>query len=103
MKILYGNRSKAVRRCQALPDIMVSSPEREVRQAGRKKDGAAVLREKSMAVALRALERLDEMLLNPDTSNAEALKAAALIFDQLDAIAPEQSGNGDYEICIKEE
>ena len=62
-----------------------------------------MLREKSMAVALRALERLDEMLLNPDTSNAEALKAAALIFDQLDAIAPEQSGNGDYEICIKEE
>ena len=89
--------------CQGAPAIMVSSPEREVRQAGRKKDDAAALRKKSMSVALRALERLDDMLLNPDTSNAEALKAAALIFERLDAMPPEQSGNGDYEICIKEE
>ena len=68
-----------------------------------KKDGAAVLRERSLQAALLAVERLSSLLSDPESSNGDALKAATLIFEK---IYPLQSGggaNGDYEICVKED
>lgn len=54
--------------------------------------------------ALRAVEKLLDVLDNPESSNADVLKAATLIFDR---IYPGQAGGdagaGDYEICVKEE
>lgn len=71
--------------------------------AARKKNEAQLLREKTASVALRALERLDALLNDPDTSNAEVIKAAALVFDRIDSSHAEGGTPGDYEICIKED
>ena len=61
--------------------------------------------EKTQEAALLSLQRLIGLLQDPDTSNADVLKASALIFER---IYPLQSGSaapqgGDYEICVKED
>lgn len=79
-------------------------PKMEVMLTVRKKDQAMLLKERSIQAALLAVERLSSLLSDPDSSNADALKAATLIFDK---IIPIQTGDGggagDYEITIKEE
>lgn len=50
-----------------------------------------------------AVERLSSLVSDPDTSNADALKAATLI---LERVHPVQAGGGtlgDFDICVKEE
>lgn len=63
-----------------------------------------ILRQRSLQAALLAVERLSNLLSDPDSSNADALKAASLIFEK---IIPLQAGSGggagDYEICVKED
>lgn len=71
--------------------------------AARKKKEEQLLREKTASVALRALERLEALLQDPDTANAEVIKAATLIFDRIYSSCAEGGTAGDYEICIKEE
>jgi len=71
--------------------------------AAKKKDAGRLLREQTVSVALRALERLDALLNDPDTSNAEVIKAATLIFERIYSPHAEGGAAGDYEICIKEE
>jgi len=71
--------------------------------AAKKKDAGRLLREQTVSVALRALERLDALLNDPDTSNAEVIKAAALVFDRIDSSHAEGGTPGDYEICFKED
>ena len=61
--------------------------------------------EKTQEAALLSLQRLIGLLQDPDTPNADVLKASALIFER---IHPLQSGGaapqgGDYEICVKED
>ena len=50
------------------------------------------------------MERLEELLRDPEASRGDILKAAALIFEK---IHPQTAGGGaaagDFEICIKEE
>lgn len=82
---------------------MISSQSREVRGAGRKRNDAQALREKSLQAALLAVERLSSLLSDPDATNADALKAATLIFER---VYPAQAGGGptgDFDICVKEE
>ena len=105
MKIRSKTGEKTASAGQPAPTIMVSSPnrEREVKGAGRKRNDAAALREKSLQAALLAVERLSALLSDPEASNADALKAATLIFER---VYPAQAGGGatgDYDICVKEE
>ena len=53
--------------------------------------------------AVRALERLIELLQNPDTPNGDVLKASQLIFERIypGQAAPPQGG--DFDIIVKEE
>lgn len=79
-----------------------------LRQGGeaipRKKDAGERLRQQGTEAAALAAERLVELLQNPDTSPADVLKAATLIFDRVyPAVAGSQEAGGDYEICVKEE
>lgn len=68
----------------------------------RKKPPGQALQEKAAAAAILAVERLKKLLRDPDASNADALKAATLIFER---VYPTLPGNaaGDFEISIKEE
>ena len=61
------------------------------------------LRETSREAALRAAERLRDLLENPDTAPGDVLKAAALIFERVYPAAAGSEGGGDFEICVKEE
>ena len=69
-----------------------------------RKRTAPTVGEKTQEAALLSLERLIELLQNPDTPNADVLKASALIFER---IFPLQTAgtpaDGDYEICVKED
>lgn len=69
-----------------------------------RKTDAERLREKTGKAALLAVERLEELLRDPEASRGDILKAAALIFEK---IHPQTAGGGaaagDFEICIKEE
>ncbi|NLD82573.1 MAG: hypothetical protein GX637_00255 [Clostridiales bacterium] len=69
-----------------------------------KRDPTKRLRESSREAAEEAVRRLKELLDDPDTSHADVLKAAALIFDRVyPAAAAEKEAGGDYEICVKGE
>ncbi|MBR1585053.1 MAG: hypothetical protein IJ662_05895 [Clostridia bacterium] len=62
------------------------------------------MRETTHLTALKAVERLKELLENPDTSHADVLKAATLIFERIYPAANGGAANGgDFEICVKEE
>ena len=61
------------------------------------------LRETGREAALRAAERLRDLLENPDTSPGDVLKAAALIFERIYPAAAGGESGGDFEICVKEE
>ena len=52
--------------------------------------------------AVLALNRLKELLLDPDTSNADVLKASQLIFDRAYAGEARDAPGGDYDIIVKE-
>ncbi len=77
---------------------------KEGRTAAGKKDPEKLLRASGLAAALKAVERLTALLDDPETSHADVVKAATLIFDR---VYPAASGagdpGGDYEICVKEE
>lgn len=60
------------------------------------------LREKTLQAAIRAVERLQRMLRDENTSNADAIKAAALVLERVPSEETEGSGAGDYEIVLKE-
>ena len=59
--------------------------------------------EKTQEAALLSLQRLIDLLRDPDTPNADVLKASTLIFER---IYPLQSGGaaaqGDFEIVVDE-
>lgn len=61
------------------------------------------LRAKTLQAAIRAVDRLQRLLRDENTSNADAIKAAALILDRV----PQEKGSdapaGDFEIVLKEE
>ena len=74
-----------------------------MRKATRKKQ-APTVGEKTQEAALLSLQRLIGLLQDPDTPNADVLKASALIFER---IYPLQGGapasQGDFDIVVKEE
>lgn len=72
--------------------------------SGRKPDAGKRLQEASRDAALLAVERLRDLLADPDASAADVLKAATLIFDKIyPAAAGGGPTGGDFEICVKEE
>ena len=68
-----------------------------------RKKPAPTVGEKTQEAALLSLERLIGLLTNPDTPNADVLKASALIFER---IYPQQSSGGvtqgDFDIVVGE-
>ena len=66
--------------------------------------GPEAIRQRAQSAALLAVRRLEKVLRDPETSGADVIKAATLIFDRLytggDASA---TAAGDYEITIREE
>ncbi|MBR4359133.1 MAG: hypothetical protein IKP32_00740 [Clostridia bacterium] len=72
--------------------------------AGKKRPTPAqVVREKTQEAAIQALQRLSDLLLNPDTGNGDVLKAAALILERVYPLQAEAPAGGDFDICVKEE
>lgn len=61
------------------------------------------MQEKSLQAALLAVERLIALLSDPDSSNADALKAATLIFEKIHPLPSGSAAAGDFEICVKED
>ena len=59
-------------------------------------------RETAGCAAEKAVERLIALLMDPDTSHGDVLKAAALIFER---VLPAAAGgdSSDFEIVVKEE
>ena len=57
----------------------------------------------SVGGAIMAVERLKKLLRDPDASNADALKAATLIFERVYPTPQTGAAAGDFDICIKEE
>lgn len=53
--------------------------------------------------AVRALERVIGLLGDPDTPNADVLKASQLIFERVYTGAAQQPPGGDFDIIVKEE
>lgn len=79
-------------------------PKMEVMPTAKKKDAAAALRQRSLEAALLAVERLSGLLSDPDCSNGDALKAAAMIFEKIIPLSVGGGGGaGDYEILVKED
>lgn len=85
----------------AASDLYWACP-KEVIGATKQTDPGKRLQETARKTAQRAVERLLDLLNDPDASHTDVLKAAALIFER---IYPAAAGGdaGDYEICIKEE
>ena len=77
-------------------------PEGEVMHSAMRKQARERLREKTLQAAIRAVERLQRMLRDENTSNADAIKAAALVLERVPSEGTEGSGAGDYEIVLKE-
>lgn len=71
--------------------------------ASEKKPPGQALQEKAASAAILAVERLKRLLRDPDASNADALKAATLIFERVCPTPPAGGTAGDFDICIKEE
>ncbi len=75
-----------------------------MRASANASDPGKRLRETSRQAAQKAVERLKRLLSDPETSNADVLKAATLIFERVyTAQAEDKAGGSDYEICVKEE
>ncbi|MBQ9263730.1 MAG: hypothetical protein IJ189_05905 [Clostridia bacterium] len=68
-------------------------------------DPGKQLRFTTEQTAQRAVERLLELLNDPDTSHTDVLKAATLIFERIypAALGGEKAAGGDFEICVKED
>lgn len=77
---------------------------KEVIPAGKATHPQPSVREKTQEAAILALERIIQLLRDPDASHADVLKTAQLIFDR---IYPAQTdgleNGGDFDICVKEE
>ena len=70
--------------------------------AARKKT-APTVGEKTQEAALLSLERLIELLRNPDTPNADVLKASALIFERIYPLqCSGAAAQGDFDIVLDE-
>ncbi len=69
---------------------------------GKRKDPAALLRDKLLDAAIAAADRLKMLLDDENASNGDVVKAAALALDMAGKGA-EASAAGDYEILVKEE
>lgn len=82
---------------------MASSQERRESLAGNQKAPGQALQEKAAAAAILAVERLKKLLRDPDASNADALKAATLVFERVYPTPQTGAAAGDFDICIKEE
>ena len=68
----------------------------------KKKDPAALLREKLLDAAISAADRLKALLEDENASNGDVVKAAALALDMAGKGA-ETAATGDYEILVREE
>ena len=71
--------------------------------ATNKQNARERLRAKTLQAAIRAVDRLQRLLRDENTSNGDAIKAAALILDRV----PQEKGGdapaGDFEIVLKED
>ena len=75
---------------------------REVTHSPEKTNARDRLRAKTLQAAIRAVDRLQRMLKDETTSNADAIKAAALILDRLPQDKGSDAPAGDFEIVLKE-
>ena len=100
--LLCGHRKNRV--SAARPAFAYTGAAKEVRASANASDPGRRLREASRQAAQKAVERLKKLLSDPETSNADVLKAATLIFDRVyTAQAEDKTAGSDYEICVKEE
>lgn len=65
--------------------------------------GPEAIRRRSQTAALLAVKRLEQVLKDPETSGADVIKAATLIFDRLYTGKADAAEAGDYEITFREE
>ena len=67
-----------------------------------RKNAAQSLRDKTLQAALVAVDRLRALLRDPQSSQGDVLKAAAMIFDRV-SLQQGGGGSGDFEIVVKED
>ena len=66
------------------------------------KDPGREIRAQTERVALLGLKRLEEILTDPDTSNADVIKGLSLLFERIYQRDAADSGMlGDFEIRLK--
>lgn len=59
-------------------------------------------REKTLRAAIMAVERLQQLLRDEATSNADVIRAATLVFDRLAEEKGESAMPGDFEIVLRD-
>ena len=97
------NQAKACQSMSVSPGLYWYRPKGGETKTATKKASPPALRETTQRAALKAVERLLELLENPDASHADVLKASALIFERIYPAQGQGAAGGDYEICVKEE
>ena len=97
-------RSFSVSPCQAKARKIKASQGGEVifRTENRERD-ERVLQKQGVKAARLAVERLTQLLRDPEASHADVLKAASLIFEKIYVSPPEGALAGDFDICVKGE
>lgn len=74
----------------------------EVMHSAIQKQARERLRDKTLQAAIRAVERLQRILRDENTSSADAIRAAALVLDRVPQEKGEAQPAGDFEIVLKE-
>ena len=69
----------------------------------RSKITAELFQQRVLEAAMTALERLKDVLSNPESSNADVLKAATLVLDKMQQTRETGGPSGDWEITVKED
>ena len=68
---------------------------------GKKKDPGREIRDQTEKVVRIGLERLESILSDPETSNADVFKGVALLFERIYQREAADSASGDFEIRLK--
>lgn len=82
---------------------MGSSEIGEVMNAVNQRTGPEAIQKRAQTAALLAVKRLETVLKDPETSGADVIKAATLIFDRVYTGKNDAPAAGDFEILVKEE
>lgn len=69
----------------------------------RRKITAERFHQRVLEAAMTALERLMDVLSDPEASNADVLKAATLVLDRMQKSGDAGAPSGDWEITVKED